>query len=188
MVLTEAQQQAKAAVTIAQQELLKAQQKYAQADPERALADTLAKAKSDLDSSYIQPKRAEANAALADCYEAGKALAALQNVAGPSNRFRETLQEQANELTQEQSQLSQKIRTQRRSFLDSFPQAGTGGASGVAHTGDDFAMFILFIGALAAYIAIFVNVLPPFNYKWLAGAVGFLFAWVAINRLLLTMG
>jgi len=188
MPLTVAQQQAQAAVTAAQQSLDAAKQAYANADPQGSLTSALTQAEADLDSSYTRPKRAEANTAYSECSEAGNALVALQNVAGPSLRYTQTLQEKADELATEQSQLTQKIRTQRRSFLDSFPQTGTGGAWGFAHTSDDFAMFLLFIGFSAAYIAIFINFVPPSNYKGVAGVVGFLFTWVAVNRGLLYLG
>ena len=67
-------------------------------------------------------------------------------------------------------------------------QTGTGGAWGFAHTSDDFAMFLLFIGFSAAYISIFINFVPPSNYNAVAGVVGFLFTWVAVNRGLLYLG
>jgi len=188
MTLTAAQQQAQAAVTVKRQELAAAQKAYAQADPQGALADTLSNAKATLDSSYIRPKREEANAAYANCDEAGNALAALQNVAEPSQRYTQTLQDKANELAKEQSQLTQKIRTQRRSFLDSFPQTGTGGSWGFSQNSDEFTMFILFIGFAAAYIAIFINVIPSFDNKTVIGVVGFLFAWAVVNRTLLNLG
>lgn len=188
MTLTAAQQQALAAVTTAQQQLDSAKRAYANADPQGSLTSTLANAKADLDSSYIQPKRKEASIAYSECTEAGNALIALQNVAEPSNLYTQTLQEKADKLANEQSQLTQKIRTQRRSFLDSFPQTGTGGSWGLSHDSDELAMFVLLIGFAAAYIAIFVNVVPPSNYKLPVGIVGFVFAWVAINRAVLYLG
>jgi hypothetical protein len=188
MTLTAAQQQALAAVTDAQQQLDAAKRVYANADPQGSLTSTLTQAKADLESSYTRPKREEASKAYSECTEAGNALVALQNVAEPSNLYTQTLQEKADKLANEQSQLTQKIRTQRRSFLDSFPQTGTGGAYGLAHDSDEFAMFILFIGFTAAYIAIFANAVPPSNYKLPIGIVGFVFAWVAINRAILYLG
>jgi hypothetical protein len=188
MVLTAAQQTALAAVTNKQSELDAAKAAYEQADPQGALTATLTRDKQALRDSFIDPKRAEANAAVADCIEAGRALEALLKVAEPSNEYTKTLQEKANELAKEQTQLTQKIRTQRRSFLDSSPQTGTGGAYGLSHDADETAMLILFVGFVAAYIALFANFVPPSDYKIPIGIVGFLFAWAAVNRAILYLG
>lgn len=188
MVLTAAQQAALALVTNKQSELEAAKVAYEQADPQGALTATLTRDKANLNGSYIQPKRAEANAALADCSEAGRALEALLKVAEPSNEYTKTLQEKADELAKEQTQLSQKIRTQRRSFLDSSPQTGTGGAWGLSQDADETAMLILFVGFAAAYIAVFANFVPPSNYKIPVGIVGFFFVWTAVNRAILYLG
>jgi len=188
MALTNAQQVALATLTAEKLKVTQAQQAYATANPQGAMADQVQQDQQTLRSSYSDPTQRELDQALFDCLEAGVTLTTLQTVAGPSQDYTRTLQEKADRLTAEQSQLTQKIRTQRRSFMDAFPQGGTGGKWGIPHTADDFAMLLFFLGFVATYSVAFSKFVPSSSYKVWIGILGFLIAWIAVNRALLYLG
>jgi len=187
MPLTDAQQRAAALLATKELELNQAKQAYAEVNPQGAMDTKIAEDNQSI-QNYIQTKRNEAQQAYDSCMEAGNALHSLQTVSGPSQRYTQTLQQQAEHLTKEQSQLTQKIRTQRRSFLDAFPQAGTGGRYRLPHTSDDFAMILFFIGFAAAYGVLFAAYVPPSSYKVVVGILLFVILWLGFNRIVLTVG
>jgi hypothetical protein len=178
---------ARAAVNAAKVKQSQAEQAYRAADPQGAMAEQVKIDLEDLNRNYIAPMSEKANRAYQDCLQAGRNLHAVKTVAAPSNLYKETLEKEADHLTKEQAQLAQKIRTRRRSFLDSRPDSGTG-AFGTSHTEDDSAMFFLLLGVAAVYFVAFFKVLPAFSYKVVASIVGFVLLWYIVNQAIMYLG
>jgi hypothetical protein len=192
MGLTDAQlaakQAAQAQVSVKANELSAAKQALANADPQGALAIQLQEEQQTLRDKYITPIATAAAKEYNECLEAGQTLHNLNTLVAPSAEYTQTLKTQADHLTKEQSQLSQKIRTQRRAFLDSFPQSNIGGAYHVPHSSDDFAMFLLFIGYISAGVAFYLtSPLTQTTSKWMALFVGVM-GWILLNQLVLRLG
>jgi len=180
-------QAALAALNAEQMKLNQAQQAYREADPQGSMNAQVQSDSNNLTANYLNPKRAEAEQALHSYTQAGRTLQALQTVAAPSNLYKETLQKEAEHLTKEQSQLTQKIRTHRRSFMDALPESGTG-SFGTSHTADDSAMFFLLLGVAAVYFVAFFKVLPQFSNKVVLSLVGFVVVWFVVNQVILYLG
>ena len=180
-------QAALAAVNAEQIKLSQAQQAYREADPQGSMNAQVKSDKDNLIATYVNPKTADAQQAFDLCMQAGQTLRALKTVAGPSNLFKETLEKEAAHLSKEQSQLTQKIRTHRRSFVDAFPDSGTG-SFGTSHTADDSAMFFLLLGVAATYFVVFFKVLPAFSNKVVLSIVGFVVVWFIVNQVILYLG
>lgn len=185
--MTPAQQAAQAQVVAAQNALNAAQANYASADPADAMNSKVQADIKALNTNFIVPTQIALTKSLQDCTMAGTYLRNLTDMVGPSTAYTSNLVQQANELTSQQTQLAQQTRTQRRAFMDQFPQSGTGGYL-LHHTADDFALFVFFIGFLAAFIPVYTKFVPSFSYKSYAGVPIFLLAWFAITQLFIRFG
>jgi len=185
--LSPAQQAAAAQVTVAQQALNNAQTAYAAANPTDVMNTRVANDKAALQTKYIEPTQAALAKALQDCTTAGLYLRNLTDMVGPSIAYTSNLAQQASDLQTQKTQLTQQTRTQRRAFMDQFPQSGTGGYF-MHHTADDFALLIFLIGFLAAFISIYTNLVPSFSYKLYAGFPIFMLAWYAVTQAVIRFG
>ena len=184
--LTDNQTKAVAAVTDAQKKLTDAIKQYKMNVQQCAVNDDAKQDVLSLQNSYIYPTQAAMQTAVQECLDAGTYLEALRNLAGPNAQYVSNLQQQAERLVKEQSQLSQKIRTQRRSFLDTSPQSGTGGYL-FHHTADDAAMIALLVGFVIAYYFLVSNVIPAFPYKQPVSILLFFAAWFGVNQIVLRL-
>ena len=184
---TAAQQAAAAQVTVAQQALRNAQAAYAAANPTDSMNTQVAADKAALQTNYSVPTQAAVAKALQDCTTAGLYLRNLTDMVGPSVVYTSNLAQQASDLQTQKTQLTQQTRTQRRAFMDQFPQSGTGGYF-MHHTADDFALFIFFIGFLAMFIPVYMKFVPSFSYKSFVGLPIFMLAWYAVTQLIIRFG
>lgn len=187
MVLTTAQQIALNTLTAAQQQEAQARAAYNAVDPVGAQTTQVANDQANI-NAYIADKQAALTQALADSTKAGLYLRNLTDLVGPGQQYTANLQQQADDLTKQQTDLSKKIRTQRRAFMDQFPQSGTGGYF-FHHTADDFALFVFSIGFLIVYYALYSQYVT--SSAWLlriGGVLGFLVAWGAVVQVILRFG
>jgi hypothetical protein len=184
MVLTTAQQAALNALTTAKQQEAQAQAAYNAVNPTAAQASQVAQDQATI-NGYIADKQAALTQSLSESEKAGLYLRNLTDLVAPGAQFTKNLRQQADDLTKQQMQLGQKIRTQRRAFVDQFPQTGTGGYF-FHHTADDFALFVFLIGFAVAFYALYRRYIS--SPSWIGGIVGFLFAWFAVLQIILRFG
>ena len=167
--------------------LKSAQSAFAIADPVSAQAAQVAAEQNDI-NSYIAEKKAILTQSLSDSQQAGAYLRNLTDIVGTSADHVANLQQQADELTNQQLQYGQKIRTQRRAFMDQFPQSGTGGYF-FHHTADDFTLLVFLIGFIAAYYMVYSRYVTSSSWPMrLGGVLIFVFAWFAAIQVILRFG
>jgi len=164
-----------------------AQAAYNAADPTGAQQAKVASDQTEI-QQYIADRNGALTQALAESKRVGLYLRNLTDAVGPGTAYVSNLQQQADDLTNQQLKLGQKIRTQRRAFMDQYPQSGTGGYF-FHHTADDFALFVFFIGFVLVFYMTYSKYVSSSSMPMrLGGIFLFLFAWSAVVQLILRFG
>jgi len=139
-------------------------------------------------TDFVNEKAAALSKALQESRYASQILRTMTDTTSPLFEYQATTQKEINKLNTEQVQLTQKIRTQRRAFMDQTPQSGTGGYF-FHHTADDTALFVFLIGFILVFYTVYSRYVTSSSLSIrLGGVLLFVISWFAAVQIILRFG
>jgi hypothetical protein len=139
-------------------------------------------------ASYVSEKRAALAKAVQESQYASQILRTMTDMTVPTIQQQTATQKEIDTLNAEQIQLTQKIRTQRRAFMDQSPQSGTGGYF-FHHTADDTALFVFLIGFLLVFYTVYSRYVTSSSLPMRIGGVFlFVLSWFSAVQIILRFG
>jgi hypothetical protein len=137
---------------------------------------------------YVNEKTAALAKAVRESQYASEILRTMTDMTSPAVNYQTATQTELDTLTAKQLQLTQKIRTQRRSFMDQSPQSGTGGYF-FHHTEDDTALFVFLIGFILVFYTVYSRYVTSSSWPLrIGGVVLFVISWFSVVQIILRFG
>lgn len=139
-------------------------------------------------AAYVNEKTAALAKAVQESKYASEILRTMTDMTSPAVNYQTATQNELNDLTAKQLQLTQKIRTQRRAFMDQSPQSGTGGYF-FHHTADDTALFVFLIGFILVFYTVYSRYVSSSSWPMrIGGFFLFVIAWFSAVQIILRFG
>ena len=137
-------------------------------------------------TDYVNEKRTALAKAVQESQYASQILRTMTDMTAPILDNQSIAQKEIAKLNADQ--LTQKIRTQRRAFMDQTPQSGTGGYF-FHHTADDTALFVFLIGFTLLFYTVYSRYVTSSSVSMrIGGVLLFVLSWFSAVQIILRFG